>query len=949
MASVRSVTKRDGRLVDFDASRIRHAVEMACRAEVACPYPDPLPSEVDELVGRVTDAVVGRLEASGAASLHIEQIQDEVERELMAAGQYAVARRYILYREARAARREGDRLRVLTDDGRQVMLDRSVIKHDIAEACGELVGPTEVERLYQETVGSLHPGITLAGVEQAKILSARAQVEREPAFAFVAARLLLDTVYAEATGLPVRFRDIGATYADHFAASIRLGVEVGRLDPRLLDFDLARLGAALRPERDLRFRYMGLQTLYDRYLIHHGGRRIEMPQGFWMRVAMGLALGEAEPEHRAVEFYEVMSSFLYCPSTPTLFNAGTRYPQLSSCFLTTVADELDGIFRAVHDNAMLSKWSGGLGNDWTPVRALGAHIQGTNGKSQGIIPFIAVANATAVAVNQGGKRKGAVCAYLEPWHLDFPQFIELRRNVGDERLRTPDMNIAAWIPDLFMQRLVSGAQWTLFSPNEVPDLHDLYGRAFRQRYEEYERLADAGRIAQYERVSAVELWRKIVTMLFETGHPWITFKDPCNIRSPQDHAGVIHSSNLCTEITLNTRAGEEIAVCNLGSVNLAEHVRDGRLDAEMLGETVRVAMRALDNVIDLNLYPVEAARAANLRHRPVGLGLMGFQDALYKMGIGYASEDAVVFADRSMEVVSYHAILGSATLAAERGAYPSFAGSKWDRGMLPVDTIRLLRDQRGGDVEMDESATLDWNGVREAIRRSGMRNSNCMAIAPTATIANILGVSESIEPAYSNLFAKANLSGDFTVVNEYMVEDLRQAGLWDEQMISDLKYYDGSLLEIDRVPDALKHRYLTAFELDPAWPIACAAARQKWIDQSQSFNLYCAGTSGKVISDLYLACWRAGLKTTYYLRTLGATQIEKATVDVNRYGVQPRWMQARSASAGVRVERVSAAAPAEARAGGTDGPAGSAVGGGAAEAGPTPACRIEDPTCEACQ
>ena len=965
---VQSVTKRDGRLVDFDASRIRHAVEMAFRAEVGCPYPDALASDVDEQVGRVAGVVVARLTTCDAATLHIEQIQDEVERELMAAGHFTVARRYILYREARAARREGDRLRGLTDDGREVMLDRSVLRLDIADACSGLVDRSEVEALYQETVRNLYPGIALKDIEQAKILAARARVEREPAFAFVAARMLLDTLYSEVTGLPLRSRDIQATYGEHFQASIRLGVDVGRLDPRLLEFDLGRLAAALRPERDQQFRYLGLQTLYDRYLIHHEGRRVELPQGFWMRVAMGLALGEAERDRRAIEFYVAMSTFLYCPSTPTLFNSGTRYPQLSSCFLTTVPDDLHGIFKAVHDNAMLSKWSGGLGNDWTPVRALGAHIHGTNGQSQGVIPFLKVANDAAIAVNQGGKRKGAVCAYLETWHLDIEEFLELRRNTGDERRRTHDMNTANWVPDLFMRRVANDGQWTLFSPDEVPDLHDLYGRAFEARYIEYEQRADAGEIRDWRRVRAGDLWRKMLSMLFETGHPWITFKDPSNVRSPQDHVGVVHNSNLCTEILLNTSSDAErgeIAVCNLGSINLAAHLGPEGLDLELLGRTVSAGMRMLDNVIDLNLYPVAEAGLANLRNRPVGLGIMGFQDALYQLGVSYASEAAVEFADRSMEAISYFAILASAQLAAERGPYASFPGSKWERGLLPVDTLRLLREERAGDLDVDEASSLDWEPVRAAVQRYGMRNSNCLAIAPTATISNIVGVSQSIEPTYGNLYVKSNLSGEFTAVNEALVADLKRCGLWDQRMIDDLKYYDGSLLEIERIPDEIRQRYRTAFEIDPSWLIECASRRQKWIDMGQSLNLYVADTNGRKISDMYFYAWRRGLKTTYYLRSLAATQVEKSTLDVNARVLQPRWMTSHSESAAVRVDR--GAAPAEGRppmvvpsvrsmndsaamvARGTAEPGGRVLE-SRDESGPEgPACRLDNPECEACQ
>ncbi|HEY1016722.1 MAG TPA: ribonucleoside-diphosphate reductase subunit alpha, partial [Herpetosiphonaceae bacterium] len=676
----------------------------------------------------------------------------------------------------------------------------------------------------------------------------------------------------------------------------------GLLDPRLAEFDADRLAAALRPERDQLFAYVGMQTLYDRYLLQWDGRRLELPQVFWMRVAMGLALNEADREGAAIRFYETLSQLRFVSATPTLFNAGTRHPQLSSCYLTTVPDDLGGIFDSIRDNALLSKWAGGLGNDWTRIRAHGAHISGTNGKSQGVIPFLKIANDTAIAVNQGGKRKGAVCAYLEIWHRDIEDFLDLRRNTGDERRRTHDMHTAAWIPDLFMERVLAGGEWTLFSPDDAPDLHDSYGREFARRYAIHEARARDGELPRFARVPAVELWRKLLTRLFETGHPWLTWKDPANIRSPQDHAGVIHSSNLCTEILLNTSA-EETAVCNLGSLNLAAHLGPDGLDHELLEATVRTAVRMLDNVIDINYYPTPAARTANLRHRPVGLGLMGFQDALHQLGIPYASEAAVEFADRSMEAIAFHALLASSELAAERGAYESFAGSKWDRGLLPLDTLALLAAERDTPLDVDTSATLDWERVRAAIRAHGLRNSNVLAIAPTATIANIAGVSQSIEPAYRNLYVKSNLSGDFTAVNRQLVAALKQRGLWDAAMVADLKYYDGALGPIERVPAELKELFATAFDIAPEWLIACASHRQKWIDMGQSLNLYLAEPSGKRLEQIYLLAWRTGLKTTYYLRTLGATQVEKSTLDINRYGLQPRWMQNASASAAISVER----------------------------------------------
>ena len=679
-----------------------------------------------------------------------------------------------------------------------------------------------------------------------------------------------------------------------------------RLSPELLKFDLPKLAAALRLDRDSQFTYMGAQTLYDRYFIHDDGRRLETPQYFWMRVAMGLAINEGEQKHeRAIEFYEALSSFRFTSSTPTLFNAGTLHPQLSSCYLSTVMDDLDHIFKVVSDDAKLSKWAGGLGNDWTNVRATGAHIKGTNGTSQGVIPFLKVANDTAVAVNQGGKRKGAMCAYLETWHLDIEDFLELRKNTGDERRRTHDMNTANWIPDLFMKRVKANAPWTLFNPSETPDLHDLYGAAFETRYEEYERLAEAGKIKLFKRIEAVALWRRMLTMLFETGHPWLTFKDPSNIRSPQSHRGVVHSSNLCTEILLNTSA-EETAVCNLGSVNLAAHCGDQGLDGDLLARTIRTGVRMLDNVIDINFYPTPEARNANLKHRPVGLGLMGFQDALYKLRLPYASEAAVEFADTSMELISFHVLLASAELAKERGAYSTFQGSKWEQGLLPIDTIQLLETERGS-LDMDRSVKLDWNKVREAIRQNGLRNSNTMAIAPTATISNIVGVVQSIEPTYKPLFAKANLSGDFTTANTFLVADLKRLGLWDDEMVDDLKYYDGVISEIERIPVDVKELYRTAFEIEPRWLIECASRRQKWIDMGQSLNLYLAQPNGKLLSEMYLFAWEKGLKTTYYLRSLAATQIEKSTTDVNRRGLQPKWMKNKSASAEVAVNREATA------------------------------------------
>ena len=784
---------------------------------------------------------------------------------------------------------------------------------------------TSAEAVLAELKRNVYDGIRADELALAQIMAARTLVEREPNYSFVAARLLLDLLRGEATSYLADeprqpdYAEMAAGYADYFRDYLRRGIDLQLLDEELAAFDLDILAAALRPERDLDLGLLGLQTLYDRYLLRdpHAGIRFELPQAFFMRVAMGLAIREPERDTRAVEFYELLSTLRFMTSTPTLFNAGTRRPQLSSCFLTTVSDDLESIFTGYRNNALLAKYSGGLGNDWTPVRGLGAHIRGTGGKSQGVVPFLKIANDTTVAVNQGGKRKGAACAYLETWHIDIEEFLELRKNTGDDRRRTHDMNTANWVPDEFLRRVEADAQWTLFSPDEVPDLHDLYGTAFAERYRAYEKAADAGQIRVFRRVSATQLWRRMLTMLFETGHPWITFKDPCNLRSPQQHAGVVHSSNLCTEITLNT-SPDEIAVCNLGSVNLARHIGKDGLDVEALRKTVRTAVRMLDNVIDINFYTVPEARRSNLRHRPVGLGLMGFTDALFELGIPQASDEAVEFADRSMEVLSYHAISASVELAGERGAYPSFDGSLWSRGILPLDSLRLLAEARGEDeLDIDTSSTLDWDALRERVRTVGMRNSNVLAIAPTATISNICGVGQSIEPLFSNLFVKSNMAGEFTVVNPYRVRDLKRRGLWDERMVVELKLHDGVLGPIERVPEELKKLYATAFEFDSRWLVDAAARRQKWIDQAQSLNLYLAEPSGRALDALYRHAWRRGLKTTYYLRSRAATQVEKSTLR----GTDGR---------------LNAVAPAV--------PAVPADASGAAAA-----CRIDDPDCEACQ
>jgi ribonucleoside-diphosphate reductase alpha chain len=893
-----TVRKRDGRSESFNEERIRLAVESAFKADRDIPSDYPLSPEDQTASVSVTAAVVQRLfsRAIRGEELQIERIQDAVEEALMVQGHVQVARRYIIYREDRRKARalRGDRdvtgqvqeeLHITLRDGSKEVLEPQRIRRTLIRACRGFEDRCEAREMADETMRNLYDGVRIDEIEKAMIFAAKSRIELDPAYGYVTARLLLEVIYRETLPGFEHYHDITVAHASRFKAYLEEGIAADRLTPRLLEFDLEKIAAALKPERDLQFNYMGLQTIYDRYLIHIGGRRIESPQFFWMRVCLGLSLNEGEKKNeRAIEFYELLSSFLFTSSTPTLFNSGTLHPQLSSCYLTTVMDDLDHIFKCISDDAKLSKWAGGLGNDWTNVRATGSLIKGTNGESQGVIPFLKVANDTAVAVNQGGKRKGAMCAYLETWHLDIEDFLELRKNVGDERRRTHDMNTANWIPDLFMKRVKENAQWTLFSPSDVSDLHDLYGRAFEERYAEYEAMADRGEIALFKRVEASSIWRKILSMVFETGHPWITFKDPSNLRSPQDHTGVVHSSNLCTEILLNTSA-EETAVCNLGSIGLPLHVNENGLDLVQLEKTVRTAMRMLDNVIDINYYPTPEARNANLRHRPVGMGLMGFQDALYKLKISYASKEAVSFADTSMEAISYFAILASTELAAERGAYETYKGSKWDRGLLPIDTIDLLEQERGLPVMMDRSSTLDWNVVRSAVRKHGMRNSNTMAIAPTATISNITGVSQSIEPTFKNLFAKGNLSGDFTVINSYLVEDLKSLGLWDRKMLEELKYMDGSILSIDRIPEDVREIYRTAFEVEPGWYIECASRRQKWIDMGQSLNLYIAAPNGRKLNDMYLHAWETGLKTTYYLRATAASTVEQSTSQA-----RPNWV-----------------------------------------------------------
>ncbi|MFG6462496.1 ribonucleoside-diphosphate reductase subunit alpha [Roseateles sp. DXS20W] len=879
------IIRRNGAVVSFEPSKIAVALMKAFLAVHGTS--GAASASVRETVEQLTQNVVRALLRSrpSGGTFHIEDVQDQVELGLMRSGQHDVARAYVLYRERRAQERaaQGEAARaaepalMVVDGGERRPLDLAALKSLITSACENLGADVKPEPVLAETQRNLYDGVAIDEVYKAAILAARTLIEKDPGYSRATARLLLHTIRREIVGGEVTQAQMQARYAEYFPGYIKKGIAAELLDEKLGQYDLARLGAALKAERDLQFDYLGLQTLYDRYFLHVDDVRIEMPQAFFMRVAMGLALNEIDREARAIEFYEVLSSFDFMSSTPTLFNSGTRRSQLSSCYLTTVSDDLDGIYEALKENALLSKFAGGLGNDWTPVRALGSHIKGTNGKSQGVVPFLKVVNDTAVAVNQGGKRKGAVCAYLETWHLDIEEFLDLRKNTGDDRRRTHDMNTANWIPDLFMKRVIEGGDWTLFSPSTCPDLHDKFGKAFEEAYVGYERKADSGELKLFKRMPAKDLWRKMLSMLFETGHPWITFKDACNVRSPQQHVGVVHSSNLCTEITLNTN-DSEIAVCNLGSVNLAQHLKDGAIDQAKLKKTVRTAMRMLDNVIDINYYAVKKARDSNLRHRPVGLGIMGFQDALYALRTPYASDAAVEFADRSMEAVCYHAYWASTELAEERGRYSSYKGSLWDRGILPIDSLDLLAEARGGYVDVDRSTTLDWDALRGRIAAHGMRNSNCVAIAPTATISNIIGVDASIEPCFGNLSVKSNLSGEFTVINESLVRDLKALGLWDDVMVMDLKHFDGSLRRIDRVPEDIKALYATAFEVDTSWLIEAGARRQKWIDQAQSLNIYMAGASGKKLDETYKLAWQRGLKTTYYLRTISATQAEKSTV-----------------------------------------------------------------------
>ena len=979
---VQKIVKRTGEVVEFDRSRIHNAVIKAVVATGATLGEE----RVEGLVTAITREVETRFQEFFP---NVENIQDIVEKHLVRDGHYEIAKAYILYRADRSKEREAarekaaenarlGRLTVLKRDGRTVLFNVKRIHENVRRAAEGLGDAVDPELVVREVVNNVYDAIPSERLYQAMVMAATAYVERDPAYSFLAARLMLQQVYREVIGRSSRPEELDDLYRQVFLHGLRAGIADGPYDERLGEFDLEKMAAGLDPERDHLFQYLGIQTLYERYFQRKADRCIELPQGFWMRVAMGLAVEEPNREERALEFYELMSNLRYVPSTPTLFHAGTRHPQLSSCYLTTIEDDLKHIFKSLGDNSQLSKWSGGIGNDWSNIRATGAPIKSTNVDSQGVVPFLKIANDVTMAINRSGKRRGATCAYLETWHLDIEDFLDLRKNTGDERRRTHDMNTANWIPDLFMKRVEADEDWTLFSPHDVADLHHIYGRSFEEAYEAYEERARAGEI-ESKTVRAKALWRKMLTMLFETGHPWITFKDACNVRSPQDHAGVIHSSNLCTEITLNTSA-EETAVCNLGSINLSRHVDENGIQREPLATTVHNAIRMLDNVIDINFYPTDEAKASNMRHRPIGLGLMGLQDALFLRKLDFDSPEALAFTDEVMEFISYHAILASSELAAERGAYPSYQGSKWDRGLFPVDTLDLLEEERGVPVEVSREQRMDWTPVREHVAEHGMRNSNTMAIAPTATISNISGCFPCIEPIYKNIYVKSNISGEFTIVNHYLVADLKELGLWGEDMLDRIKYYDGNISRIAEIPDELKARYRESFEIDPVWQLKMTAARGKWIDQSQSHNVFLAGVSGKKLSETYFAAWRFGLKTTYYLRTLGATQIEKATLDAKKYG----FTQKREYDVPVAAQAQTAAAPAEAATAAEPvpvataaeepapserpqvAPAAATSGGGEAgeprrkslmpsfSDGPAEApapnlCRIDDPECEACQ
>ena len=887
--SFEQIKKRNGQMVDFDRARIEIAIGKASESVGGEADSQDIKEVVSEVIEQADQAFI-------ESTPDVETLQDLIEQQLMRSGHYKTVRAFIIYRDTHKAMRDAEsarsaekleqsNLKVTMPDGTLENFSYAKLVKDLIEAADDIADDVDLDDIAQAVKGSIYDGITYDELEDSMIMASKAQIETDPLYSQLSSRLMLRKIYKEVLGNDFK-RSYEETYKSTFKNFIKETIKDGRLDKRLSQFDLEKLANYMKLDRDNLIDFMGLDMLHDRYFIQSQGRlkRLEAPQGFWMRIAMGLAIAEKKDIDKwAMEFYDVLSTLRYVPSTPTLFHSGTAKPQLSSCFLNTVEDDLKHIFKVYLDNALMSKYSGGIATDWSNIRGTGSLIKTVNIPSQGVVPFLKIMNDTTVAISRSGKRKGATCAYLETWHLDIEDFLELRKNTGDERRRTHDMNTANWVPDLFMERVISNQPWTLFSPEETPDLHDLYGQAFKKRYEEYEQMAEEGKISLFRSVPATQLWRKMLTMLFETGHPWITFKDACNVRSPQDHVGVIHNSNLCTEITLNNSA-EETAVCNLGSINMAKHIKSGKLDKELIQDTTEIAMRMLDNVVDICYYTTKECENSNLKHRPVGLGIMGFQDALYMLDINFDSPKAVEFADESMELISYHAILGSSKLSKERGAYKSFKGSKWDRGIFPADTIDLLEEERGRKIDVKRGGKLDWKYVKSHVKKNGMRNSNTMAIAPTASIANIAGCYPCIEPIYKNLYVKSNMSGDFTVINSYLIEDLKSLGLWNDAMVRKIKFHDGSIQKISEIPEKLRKKYREVFEIDSQALVKITAHRGKWIDQSQSFNIFVQGVSGKQLSDIYMAAWEQGLKTTYYLRSMAISQVEKSTVDTSEFG-----------------------------------------------------------------
>lgn len=887
------IKKRSGTLVPFDRSRIETALEKAYCAVHTCFDAEKVHAITDRVLEMIDEKYAELLDESLSVELpDVEVIQDLVEKAILEAGDIEVARAYIIYRQERAEVREELQqetlekiekadLKVKKRSGKMVSFDIKEIEKAVRNVLSGTDIDIDVNAIVESTKLNMYDGMTTSEINRAVIMSLKTAIEREPKMSYVTARFLINDLYKEVLHIDEFTPHFESVYQKQFSDIIKQGIKEDRLDARLAEvFDLHKLSLEIKPERDHLFEFMGIQVLHDRYFVRtQKGRILETPQYFWMRIAMGIALLEKDPTAVAIDFYHTLSQMLYVPSTPTLLHSGTRHPQMSSCFLSTAYDDLHHIFKVIGDNAQLAKYSGGVANDWSYIRATNAWIKTINTGSQGVIPFLKIVDATTASINRSGKRRGATAVYLETWHADIEDFLDLRKNTGDDRRRTHDINTVNWIPDLFMERVVEDGDWTLFSPEEVPDLHDIYGKKFKAAYENYEAMAAKGEIRLFKKVKAADLWRKMIMMVFETGHPWMTFKDPCNIRSPQDHVGVVHSSNLCTEITLNT-SDKETAVCNIGSLNLVRHVKDKKMDWALLEKSARQAMRMLDNVIDISFYPVPEGEYANKKHRPVGLGIMGLQDVFYELDINFDSDVAVQFSDKLMEFVSYQAILSSTHLAEEKGAYETFAGSKWDRGLFPVDTIKLLEDERGLTTGIMPTGEMDWAEVRDRVKKFGMRNSNTMAIAPTATIANISGCLPSVEPIYKNLYVKSNFSGEFTVVNEYLVNDLKERGLWNDVILSKIKQHEGNLSEIVEIPTELRAKYKEAFQIDPHWVISHAAHRGKWIDQSQSINIFMNTTSGRAISDTYMNAWKMGLKTTYYLRSMGATSIEKATVDI---------------------------------------------------------------------